>query len=326
MSDAVPKRILLVEDDNQNAEDYREWLKAAGYEVARAEAAEDGLSLAASSKPDAVVLDLQIPSQPRRTDEHIDHGLRTLEGLLRDDPFRPIVVATAHSRNRELMRQVMQRNRGGQFLFKDEPDLKGNLLRSVAVALASPVYVASRTVRAFEALVEGNKKEDAYRDFLKNNWRILLGPKYRDCSSPHEVGRGAKVDLLFVRHDGFPDLWELKRPDQPVFEAYNDHRLHQSKECSTAVGQIIEYIDLAEKVTGGPAASYEAQRGLRVQLHRPRGFVVIGRRKDERERDRLALENSFYAGITILTYDDLIEGAREILTFLRDYRNGEADR
>ncbi|TKD00203.1 Shedu anti-phage system protein SduA domain-containing protein [Polyangium fumosum] len=322
MSDAA-KRILLVEDDDQNAEDYTDWLKTAGYEVERARAAEDGLTLAESFRPDVVVLDLQIPSQPGRTDEDTRFGLATLEGLIHADPFRPVVIATAHKNNPELMREIMQRTRGGQFLFKSERDLKGALLRSVVLALASPVYVGSRAVRAFEALVEKNEKEDKYRDFLKKNWRILLGPKYRDCRSPHEVGRGAEVDLLFVRHDGFPDLWELKRPDQPVFKAYNNGRLHQSEECSRAVGQVIEYLDLAEKQPSGPN-SYEVQRGIRVDLNRPRGYVVIGRRKDERERDRLALENSFLAGITILTYDDLLEGAREVLTFLRDYRNGDA--
>lgn len=321
MSQSPQQRVLLVEDDDQNAEDYTEWLRGAGYLVERARSAEDALTLADSFRPDAIILDLQIPSQPGRTDEDTAHGLRTLAELSKLDPFRPIVVATAHKDNAELMRAVMQRNRGGHFLFKSEHQLKIALLNAVKVAFESPAYIGSRAVRAFEELVEKNEKEEKYREALKKNWRILLGPKYRECHSPYEVGRGVKVDLLFVRHDGFPDLWELKRPDQPVFEAYND-RLHQSKECIRAVGQLMEYIDAAEKQPVGPQ-SPEAKRGIRVALNRPRGYVVIGRRKDEVEHDRLALENSFFAGITILTYDDLIEGAREVLTFLRDYRNGK---
>lgn len=322
MMSSSSKRLLLVEDDDQNAEDYQNWLIAKGYEVKRAKAAEDALAMALDFRPDATVLDLQIPSQPGRTDEDTKHGLRALEGLRRQDPFLPIVVATAHKDNSELMREVMRRNHGGHFLFKSEGDLKGNLLRAVALALESPAYIGSRAVRDFEVLVEAKEKEERYRDFIKKHWRILLGPKYRECHSPHEIGRGAKVDLFFVRHDGFSDLWELKRPDQDVFKAYND-RLHQSDECARAVGQLVEYIDMAEKQHSGPS-SYEAIRGISVALHRPRGFVVIGRRKDEREKDRLALENSFFAGITIYTYDDLIENAYEVLKFLRDYRNGNS--
>jgi hypothetical protein len=270
-----------------------------------------------------VILDLQIPSKPGRADEDTRHGFRVLDELLNLDPFRPIVVASAHSRNRELMRQVMQRNRGGHFIFKDDEDLKASLLKAVAIALESPAYVASSTVRAFEELLTRNPKEEEIRIFLKNNWRILLGPKYTECHSPYEIDRGLKVDLLFVRGDGFPDLWEIKRPDQDVFQPYHE-RLHHSTECARAVGQLMEYIDLAEKQTGS-ALSYEVRKGIRVSLHRPRGVVVIGRRKTQREQDRLALDNSFMAGITILTYDDLLDGAREILTFLRDYRNGNAE-
>jgi hypothetical protein len=53
--------------------------------------------------------------------------------------------------------------------------------------------------------------------------------------------------------------------------------------------------------------------------------VLIGRRASKREQDKLALYNSFMAGIAVMTYDDLIEDARQVLTFLRDYRNGAAD-
>jgi CheY-like chemotaxis protein len=323
MSDGDAKRVLLVEDDDENAEAYADWLKAQGYGVARAASAEDGVRVAEGFRPDVVLLDLQLPSKPGRADEHTDHGFRVLDELLRADPFRPIVVASAHSKDRELMRQVMQRNRGGHFVFKDDRDLRAALLKAVAVALESPAYVASSAVRAFEALVERNPREEELHAFLKKNWRTILGPRYRECRSKYPLAPDLNVDLLFFRHDGFPDLWELKRPDQPVFQRYNE-RLHHSTECARAVGQLMEYMDLAEKQTGGEL-SYEARRGVRGSLHRPRGFVVIGRRKNKQEQDRLALDNSFMAGITILTYDDLLEGAREILTFLRDYRNGSAE-
>jgi CheY-like chemotaxis protein len=320
MNDGPARRVLVVEDDETSAELAIEWLQNQRYQVERAAAAEDALLVAEQFQPDVVVLDLQIPSKPGRADEHTDHGLRVLDELLRAEPFRPVVVATAHSRNRDLMRQVLQRNRGGHFLVKNEEDLRVALPRAVAVALENPAYVARSTVRAFEALIERNPGEEEIRRFLQKHWRALLGPRYQDCYAQYQIDRGVRVDLLFLRHDGFPDLWELKRPDQPVFKLYND-RLHHSEECARAVGQLMEYIDLAERQTGGEL-SYEVREGLRVSLHRPRGFVVIGRTKSKRECDRLALDNSFMAGITILTYDDLIEEAREVLTFLRDYRNG----
>jgi hypothetical protein len=223
------------------------------------------------------------------------------------------------------MRQVMQRNRGGGFLFKDADDLERELLQAVAVALAGPAYKMSKTVAEFRRLVDQNEKEDAYRTFIHRHWDVILGPEYQDCRSPYEISRGAQIDLLAVRWDGFADLWELKRPEDPVFTRYNQW-LHHSVECARAVGQLMQYYDAAIREPQPGKLHFDARRGLPVELHRPRGFVVIGRRRDDVEHERLRLENGFLAGLTILTYDDLIERAEQYLAFLVRYRNGDDKR
>jgi hypothetical protein len=85
----------------------------------------------------------------------------------------------------------------------------------------------------------------------------------------------------------------------------------------------MEYYDAAEKEPRPGRLHYDARRGVSVELQRPRGFVVIGRYTDDAQRERLRLENSFFAGLTILTYDDLIERAEQFLGFLQRYRNGD---
>lgn len=324
MSDAKPARVLVVEDNDASAGDYILWLRSDGRLVERAAAASDAVAKAAAFGPDVVLLDLQIPSEPARADENVEHGFRTLDALLQADPFRPIVVATAHSRDRELMRRVMQRTRGGAFVFKDADDVERELLKAVAVALASPAYLASRTVRELRRLVERNEDEEVYRKFIHRHWDLILGPEYRECRSPYEIARGANIDLLAIRHDGFPDLWELKRPEDPVFRSYNQ-RLHHSLECARAVGQVMEYLDATTREARSGNLSYEARRGISVELARPCGFVVIGRYANEAERERLRLENSYLANLTILTYDDLVERAAQLLTFLHRHRNGHGD-
>jgi hypothetical protein len=37
-------------------------------------------------------------------------------------------------------------------------------------------------------------------------------------------------------------------------------------------------------------------------------------------RDRVRLENSYYAGLTLLTYDDLVERAEQYLSLIHRYR------
>jgi CheY-like chemotaxis protein len=318
-------RVLVVEDNDASAGDYVRWLKAAKYVVERAAAASDGVAVATSFEPDVVLLDLQIPSEPGRADEGVQHGLHALDELLRARPFRPVVVATAHSRDRELMRQVMQRNRGGGFLFKDAEDLERELLSAVAIALAGPAYKMSKTVAEFRRLVDANEKENVYRDFIHRHWDAILGPEYKDCRSPYEIARGAEIDLLAIRWDGFPDLWELKRPEDPVFTRYNQW-LHHSVECARAFGQLMQYYDAAMREAQPGKLHADARRGVSVEIHRPRGFVVIGRYQGEVERERLRLENGFFAGLQILTYDDLIERAEQYLAFLQRYRNGDEGR
>lgn len=317
-------QVLVVEDNDASASDYVKTLQEAGHDVERASARSDALALAERRRPDVVLLDLQLPSSPGRSDEDVRNGLAVLDALVRADPFQPIVVMTAHSNNRELMREVLQRTHGGQFVFKDAENLEADLHKALAVALAHPAYTMSRSVRRFRGMLDEDLSEDDYRKFIATHWKVLLGPEYKDCRSPYEVSRGAEVDLFAVRHDEFPDLWELKRPQDPVFRKYNDWRLH-SEATAKAFGQMIDYCDLVRR-DPQVVRSYEARKGLGgVQLSRPRGFIVIGRYTGNAEdrkgqRDRVRLENSYYAGLTLMTYDDLVERAEQFIGFLHGYR------
>lgn len=320
-------RVLLVEDDNANAADYTAWLRDGGHAVDRARAAGDAAERADAFVPDVVLLDLAIPSVPDAADADVAHGLRALDELVRRDPFRPVVVVTAHSRNRELMREVMQRTHGGQFVFKDDRNLEQALLNAVAVAVSQPAFRMSRTVKEFRALIARDEKEDVYRRFIHKHWREILGPEYREVRSPHPIARGGEVDLYAIRHDGFPDLWELKLPGDPIFKSYNDWHYH-SEACARAIGQLMEYFDEAEKSARTGSLNYEGRKSIDVVSHRPRGFVVLGRYSKDAdarrfERERLRLENSFFAGLTVMTYDDLAERAEQYIRFLQRYRNGE---
>lgn len=311
-------KVLLIEDNEATAGDYVAWLRAAGHTVEHALAASDGVERSSSFQPDVVLLDLQLPSVPGAADEDVRNGLQTLDALLVLDRFRPVVTVSAHN-DRELVRAVLQRTHGGQFVFKDDARIKAAVVEAVAVAVSQPAFKMSRTVREFRALVEaGDRKEDDYRNFIRDHWRVILGPEYREVKAPYPIARGGDIDILAVRHDGLPDLWELKKPSEQVFVRYNTW-LHHSAECAKAIGQLMEYFDAAEKSD----PTYDRRHGVQMNLQRPRGFVVIGRYRDPAERDRLRLENSFLAGITVLTYDDLIERAEQFLLFLQQYRNGQ---
>ena len=86
----MSKKILVVEDHEENRRILRLLLQSAGFELVEAEAAEDGLALAASSRPDLILMDIQLPG--------ID-GYEATRRLKADPALRhiPIIVVTSYA-------------------------------------------------------------------------------------------------------------------------------------------------------------------------------------------------------------------------------------
>src|ERR1700693_783112 len=57
----MSKRILIVEDQEDNRTIIRDVLRTAGYELIEAVNGEDGVKLAQSERPDLILMDIQLP-------------------------------------------------------------------------------------------------------------------------------------------------------------------------------------------------------------------------------------------------------------------------
>ena len=57
----MSKRILVVEDQEDNRRILRDLLTSAGYEVIQAENGEEALAAAARERPDLILMDIQLP-------------------------------------------------------------------------------------------------------------------------------------------------------------------------------------------------------------------------------------------------------------------------
>lgn len=80
--------ILIVEDNDKNMKLVRDVLQAKGYRTAEAVTAEEGLRLARERRPDAILMDIQLPGMS---------GVEALQ-VLRADPATsatPVVAITA---------------------------------------------------------------------------------------------------------------------------------------------------------------------------------------------------------------------------------------
>jgi two-component system, cell cycle response regulator DivK len=87
--------ILIVEDNDKNLKLVRDILRVKGYETIEATTGEDGLVLAASRKPDLVLMDIQLPGMS---------GIEALTALRAD-------AATAHIPVIAVTASVMQQDR-----------------------------------------------------------------------------------------------------------------------------------------------------------------------------------------------------------------------
>jgi two-component system cell cycle response regulator DivK len=57
----MSKRILVVEDHEDNRQILRDLLASAGYEMVEAENGEDGVAAAVAQRPDLILMDIQLP-------------------------------------------------------------------------------------------------------------------------------------------------------------------------------------------------------------------------------------------------------------------------
>jgi two-component system, cell cycle response regulator DivK len=86
----MSKRILIVEDTEDNRQILRDLLTAAGYELLEATDGEEGILMAAQHRPDLILMDIQLP--------RID-GYEATRRIKSDSALKhiPIVAVTSYA-------------------------------------------------------------------------------------------------------------------------------------------------------------------------------------------------------------------------------------
>jgi DNA-binding response OmpR family regulator len=92
---SAKKTILVVDDEPHIVLGLRDALEFEGFRVIAAAKGKDGIALARSEMPDAVILDLMLPDV---------NGYAVCEELRRIDPYVPIVMLTARSQETDKIR------------------------------------------------------------------------------------------------------------------------------------------------------------------------------------------------------------------------------
>ena len=88
----MPKKILVVDDEEHQRRLYAQEFEADGYEVVEAANGREALDMAASERPDIVILDICMPGMD---------GIEALGRILSSEYRIPVVLNTAYGGYRE---------------------------------------------------------------------------------------------------------------------------------------------------------------------------------------------------------------------------------
>ena len=121
----MSKRILVVEDQEDNRRILRDLLTSVGFQLVEAEDGEQGIAAAAEHRPDLILMDIQLPEVS---------GLEVTRWLKEDDELRgiPVIAVTAFAMKGD---EEKIRN-GGCEAYIAKPISVGNFLDTIGRFLA----------------------------------------------------------------------------------------------------------------------------------------------------------------------------------------------
>jgi translation initiation factor 6 (eIF-6) len=157
---------------------------------------------------------------------------------------------------------------------------------------------------------KAGQPEKIFQNWIESNlW--VFGIDYIKKHDSRKIALFSEGDLLMESVDGYLDLIELKRPKHELFKFDDSHKcFYPHTSLSQVIGQSLFYLQKLQDYKLNIEKEYE------VKVIMPRVKIIIGRNsnfKDE-EKDSLRMLNSNLNSIQIITYDDLVQFGKLILS------------
>ena len=127
----MPKKVLVVDDEEDIAFSIARRLSAAGYEVICAEDGVEGLRRAQTENPDLIILDLMLPKMD---------GFKVCRLLKFDERYKriPIIMLSARSQQDDI---ALGRETGAEY-YMTKPFDSGELLEKIKELIEAPASSA----------------------------------------------------------------------------------------------------------------------------------------------------------------------------------------
>ncbi len=275
------------------------------------------------------LLDLSSKSSLKFTDKHIDDLLE------RKNAFKQLLNgSTPITANQllELFNSLQTEDRNTLFnKFIDNIDsfeaenldaaIKQKEYKKALKHLEELLEFEERNVLVYEAnkrddlsKYKANQPEKIFQNWIENNlW--IFGVDYHKKHNFIKIGEdNSQADIILETMDGFLSLIENKRPisKNKLFRYDNSHRSYfPASSFSEAIGQCLIYLQRIENFK----KTIEDEHQVRILRLRIR--LIIGRSNDFNNQENKALHfiNSSLHDIDVITYDNLIDNGKKIISF-----------
>jgi hypothetical protein len=169
-------------------------------------------------------------------------------------------------------------------------------------------------VKRLEEIILGDyKNEVSIQKFLKENiW--LFGNDYALVVENNKINSTNILDLIPQNIESYVDIIEVKLPSESLFNYDSSHQnYYPTSNLTKAIAQTQNYIFEMENKTHDE--KYQEINNCRVV--KPRGIILYGsgRELNNDEGKYLRILNSSYHNIKVITYQQLLEKARNTIAF-----------
>lgn len=180
--------------------------------------------------------------------------------------------------------------------------------RSHAERAERTLAMLTAAINQLQSVLERSIANERRLQEVLTEFPILLGLDYRTVHPQYQLGGEYIMDYALERHSGLVDLLEIEASSHQLFTKSGNPRatlIHAEQ-------QVLDWLDWID-------SHGEYARWQHSGLLRPAGYVVIGRRSgmastDERRLRRRNL--SWHGSLTVETYDDVLDRARDVLRVL----------
>lgn len=188
----------------------------------------------------------------------------------------------------------------------------GVLTKNLSIAITAAER--SNAISEFEAALAQDSTESFWQSWFANN-KWILGSEYLNILPERDIDTRDIADYLMRSVDGYLDVVEIKRPSIPLWAGPDSHgNYYPSSQLSSAVAQCLNYLYRIE-LQSNSIEFLERVEGTRT-VH-PTCMLVFGRSNDwdEHKNRSLRIYNASFHNLHIITYDQLLVRAKQLLGF-----------